>query len=182
MKERSKPHPDLIIKALMEGKQVFRGVTSDAKTGSGKTSVTLPRETEHFLSLGSSTNAHANHFLLVHTNRAVIKTTKEKGSTLLHHFIQQSDQNNVGERKAVLKVLDRSENSDRCLRKWGPDHRDQIHWSFLWTDQGYSLRAWQGQTLSIQEPATKRTRLSSSHCWKTAFQRDRFLKTDFTVT
>ena len=35
------------------------------------------------------------------------QTSEEKGSALFHGFVQQSDQNNLDERKAVWKVLDR---------------------------------------------------------------------------
>ena len=39
---------------------------------------------------------------------AVLKTSKEKGSALLQHFVQQSHQNNLDERKAVWEGLDRT--------------------------------------------------------------------------
>ena len=38
----------------------------------------------------------------------MLKTNKEKGSALLQRFVQQSNQNNLDERKAVCKELDRT--------------------------------------------------------------------------
>ena len=101
-KERSKPHPDLTIKALMEEKtEVFKRVASEAKTGSGKASVTLSTETQHSLTYGISTD-------LLDASGSVLKTSKEKGSALLQRFVQQSSQNNLDERKAVWEGLDRT--------------------------------------------------------------------------
>ena len=45
---------------------------------------------------------------LVNVNGTVLETSAVKGSALLQRFIQQSDQNNLDERKAVWKVLVRS--------------------------------------------------------------------------
>ena len=45
---------------------------------------------------------------LTDANGDVLKTTEEKGSALLQRFVQQSDQNNPEEKKAVWKVLDRT--------------------------------------------------------------------------
>ena len=39
---------------------------------------------------------------------AVLKTSKEKGSALLQRFVQQSNQNNLDERKTVWKGLDKT--------------------------------------------------------------------------
>ena len=43
---------------------------------------------------------------LIDASGAVLKTSKEKGSALLQRFVQQSNQNNLDERKAVRKGLD----------------------------------------------------------------------------
>ena len=40
---------------------------------------------------------------LTDASRAVLKTSKEKGSPLLKRFVQQSSQNNLDERKAAWK-------------------------------------------------------------------------------
>ena len=45
---------------------------------------------------------------LIDASSAILKTSKEKGSALLQHFIKQSNQNNLDERKAVWKGLDRT--------------------------------------------------------------------------
>ena len=51
---------------------------------------------------------HTNAPDLIDASGAVLKTSKEKGSALLQHFVQQSNQNNLDERKAVWKGLDRT--------------------------------------------------------------------------
>ena len=98
---------------MEEKTEVFKGVASEAKTGSGKASVTLSRETQHSLTVmqiyrqmeGCATNTTFPD--LVDASGAVPKTSEEKGSALLQHFVQQSSQNNLDERKAVWKGLDR---------------------------------------------------------------------------
>ena len=45
---------------------------------------------------------------LINASGAVLKTSNEKGSTLLQRFVQQSNQNNLNKRKAVLEGLDRT--------------------------------------------------------------------------
>ena len=45
---------------------------------------------------------------LIDASRAVLKTSKEKGSALLQRFVQQSNQNSLDERKAVWEGLDRT--------------------------------------------------------------------------
>ena len=45
---------------------------------------------------------------LIGASGAVLKTSKEKGSALLQRFVQQGNQNNLDERKAVWKGLDRT--------------------------------------------------------------------------
>ena len=52
--------------------------------------------------------ANTNTSNLIYPNGAVLKTSKEKGSALLKCFVQQSNQNNLDERKAVRKELDRT--------------------------------------------------------------------------
>ena len=114
-KERSKPRPDLTIKALMEEKtEVFKRVASEANDRHLKSFCdTLNRYTTftHFWQFyrqmeGSAANTNTPD--LKDASGAVLKTSKEKGSALLQRFVQQSNQNNLDERKAVWKGLDRS--------------------------------------------------------------------------
>ena len=88
------------------------------KTGSGNASVTHSTETQH----PHTTPTHFWQFYrqmegcalntsttdLIDASGAVMKTSKEKGSALLQRFVQQSNQNNLDERKAVWKRLDRT--------------------------------------------------------------------------
>ena len=107
-KERSKPHPDLTIKALMEEKtEVFKRVASEAKDRQRKSFCdTLNRDTTltHFWQFylqmeGCAANTNTPD--LIDASGSVLKTSKEKGSALLQRFIQQSNQNNLDERKAI---------------------------------------------------------------------------------
>ena len=114
-KERSKPHPDLTIKVLKEEKtEVFKRVASEAKDRQWKSFCdTLNRDTAltHFWQFYRQMEgcaANTNTPDLVDANGAVLKTSKEKGSALLQRFVQQSNQNNLDERKAVWKGLDRT--------------------------------------------------------------------------
>ena len=114
-KERSKPHPDLTIKALMEEKtEVFKRVASEAKDRQWKSFCdTLNRDTTltHFWQFYRQMEgcaANTNTPDLIDASRSVLKTSKEKGSALLQHFVQQSSQNNLDERKAVWEGLDRT--------------------------------------------------------------------------
>ena len=52
--------------------------------------------------------ANTNTPELIDASGAVLKTSKEKGSAPLQLFYQQSNQNNLDERKAVWKGLDRT--------------------------------------------------------------------------
>ena len=114
-KERRKPHPDLTIKALMEEKtEMFKRVASEAKDRQWKNFYhdTLNRDKTltHFWQFyrqmeGCAVNTNTPD--LIDASGAVLKTGKEKGSALLQRFIQQSNQNNLDERKAVWKGLDR---------------------------------------------------------------------------
>ena len=52
--------------------------------------------------------ANTNTPDLIDASGSVLKTSKEKGSALLQRFVQQSNQHNLDERKAVWKVLDRA--------------------------------------------------------------------------
>ena len=55
-----------------------------------------------------SCDANTNTPDLTDASGAVLKTSKEKGSALLQRFVQQSNQNNLDERKAVWEGLDRT--------------------------------------------------------------------------
>ena len=114
-KERSKPHPNLTIKALMEEKtKVFKRVASEAKDRQWKSFCdTLNRDTTltHFWQFyrqmeGCAANTNTSD--LIDASGSVLKTSKEKGSALLQRFVQQSNQNNLDERKAVWEGLDRT--------------------------------------------------------------------------
>ena len=83
------------------------------KTGSGKASVTLSTETQHSLTSGNSTDRRRAALRTPtpptsDASGAVLKTNKEKGSALFQRFVQQSHQNNLDERKAACKGLDRT--------------------------------------------------------------------------
>ena len=84
------------------------------KTGNGKASVTLSTETQHSLTSGNSTDRWRAALRtptspnLIDASGAVLKTNEEKGSALLQRFAQQSSQDNLDERKAVCKGLDRT--------------------------------------------------------------------------
>ena len=85
------------------------------KTGSGKSFCdTLNRDTTlthfwHFYQQMEGSSANTNTSDLIDASGAVLKTSKEKGSALLQRFVQQSNQNNLDERKKkVWKGLDRS--------------------------------------------------------------------------
>ena len=52
--------------------------------------------------------ANTNTPDLIDASGAALKTSKEKGSALLQRFVQQSNQNNLDERKAVWKGLGRT--------------------------------------------------------------------------
>ena len=114
-KERSKPHPDLTIKALMEEKtEVFKRVASEAKDRQWKSFCdTLNRDTTltHFWLFYRQMEgcaANTNTPDLIDASGSVLKTSKEKSSALLQRFVQQSNQNNLDERKAVWEGLDRT--------------------------------------------------------------------------
>ena len=114
-KERSKPHPDLTIKALMEEKtEVFKKVAREAKDKQWKSFCdTLSRDTTltHFWQFyrqmeGCAANTSSPD--LIDANGTILKTSKEKGSALLQRFVHQSNQNNLDERKTIWKGLDRT--------------------------------------------------------------------------
>ena len=52
--------------------------------------------------------ANTNTPDLIDASWAVLETSKEKGSALLQRFVQQSNQSNLNERKAVWEGLDRT--------------------------------------------------------------------------
>ena len=114
-KERSKPHPDLAVKAHMEEKtEVFKRVASEAKDRQWKSFCdTLNSDTTltHFWLFyrqmeGCASNT--NTLDLIDASGVALKTSKGKDSALLQRFVQQSNQNNLDERKAVWKGLDRT--------------------------------------------------------------------------
>ena len=111
-KEKSKPLPDLTIKERIQEKtEVFKRVASEAKDRQWKSFCdTLNRDTTltpfwQFCRQMQGCAASINSQDLIDASRAVLKTSKEKGSALLQRFVQQ---NNLDKRKAVWKGLDRS--------------------------------------------------------------------------
>ena len=80
------------------------------KSGSGKASVTLSTDTkltdiDNFADMVYGRTANTTTRDLIDINGASLKPSKEKGSAPLQRFVQQSDQNNLDERKAAWKVL-----------------------------------------------------------------------------
>ena len=114
-KDRSKPHPDLTIKAHMEEKtKVFERVASEAKYRQWKSffdtrnrDTTLTHFWQYYRQIEGCA-ANTNTPDLIDASGAVLKTSKEKGLALLQRFVQQSSQNDLDERKAVWKELDRT--------------------------------------------------------------------------
>ena len=114
-KERSKPHPDLTIKARLEEKtEVFKKVVSEAKDRQWNSFCgTLNRDTTltHFWQFCRQMEgcaAKTNTPDLIDASGAVLKTGKDMGSALLQRFVQHRNQNNLDERKALWKGLDRT--------------------------------------------------------------------------
>ena len=72
---------------------------------------------------------------LIDASGTVLKTNKEKGSALLQRFIQQSNQNNLDERKAIWKGLDRTlteADSNDDLMSCGVWQKTSTRWLVLW--------------------------------------------------
>ena len=84
------------------------------KQKTGEASVTLSTETTaltHFWQFYRQMEgcaANTNTPDLIDTSGAALKTSKEKGSALFQHFVQQSNRGNLDERIAVWKGLDRT--------------------------------------------------------------------------
>ena len=113
--EQSKPHPDLTIKAHAEEKtEVFKRVANEANDRQWKSFCdTLNRDTTlthfwQFYRQMESCDANTSTPGLIDASGEVLKTSKEKGSALLQRFVQQRNQNNLDERKAVWKGLYRT--------------------------------------------------------------------------
>ena len=75
--------------------------------------MTLSTETQYSLTSGNFTDrsrlrCEHQHPRLHRYQWSSTEESKEKGSVLLQHFAQQSNQNNLDERKAVWKGLDKT--------------------------------------------------------------------------
>ena len=95
-KERSKPHTDLTIEAHMEEKtEVFKRMDGEAKDRQWKSFCdTLKRENTHFWQFTDRCRVALRTPKtpdLIVTSGAILKNSKEKGSTLLQRFVQQSN-------------------------------------------------------------------------------------------
>ena len=99
---------------MEEKTEVFKRVASEAKDRQWKSFCdTLNRDTTltHFWQFYRQMEgcaANTNTPDLIDASGSVLKTSKEKGSALLQRFVQQSNQNNLDERKAVWEGLDRT--------------------------------------------------------------------------
>ena len=99
---------------MEEKTEVFKRVASEAKDRQWKSFCdTLNRDTTltHFWQFYRQMEgcaANTNTPDLIDASGAVLKTNKKKGSALLQRLVQQSNQNNLDERKAVCKGLDRT--------------------------------------------------------------------------
>ena len=98
---------------MEEKTDMLKGATGEGKDRQWKSFCsTLSRDTTlaHFWQFhrqieGSTSNTTIPD--LIDSSRATLKTSKEKGSTLLHCFVPQSNQNNLDEKK-VWKGLDKT--------------------------------------------------------------------------
>ena len=94
--------------------EVLKRVASEAKERQWKSVCDTPSKNTtltHFWQFYQQMEgcaANTNTPDLIDASGAVLKTSKEKGSALLQRFVQQSNQNNLDERKAVWKGLDRT--------------------------------------------------------------------------
>ena len=99
---------------MEEKTEVFKRVASEAKDRQWKSFCdTLNRDTKltyfwQFYRLIEGCSPNSNTTDLIDASGAVLKTSKEKGSALLRHSVQHSNQNDLDERKAIWKGLDRT--------------------------------------------------------------------------
>ena len=106
--------PDLTVEVHMEeNTEVFKRIASEANDRQWKSCDTLNRDKTltHFWRFYRQMESCAANIItpdLIDASGAVLKTSKEKGSALLQNFVKQSNQNNLHERKAVLKRLYRT--------------------------------------------------------------------------
>ena len=103
-----------LLKHMEEKTEVFKRVSGEAKDRQWKRFCdTLNRDTTHthlwqIYRQMEGCAANTNTPDLTDAKEAVLKTSKEKGSAPLQRFVQQSSKNNLDERKAVWKGLDRT--------------------------------------------------------------------------
>ena len=126
-KEKSKPHPDLTIKAHMDEKtEVFKRVASEAKDKQWKSLCdTLNRDTT------------LTHFWQFYRQMKGLSTTPtlRPGEQSKQSVWKESNLEMAGQ------------NPDRSRVEWRPDHTAGIHRSTFKAEQRYSSWSWQGQIL-----------------------------------
>ena len=98
---------------MEEKTEVFKRVADEAKDRLRKSFYDTPSTDTTLTQLqfyqqmeGCVANTNIPDF--IDASGAVLKTCEEKSSALLQHFVQQSNQNNLDERKAVWKGLGRT--------------------------------------------------------------------------
>ena len=96
---------------MEEKTEVFKRVTGEAKDSQWKGFCdTLNRDTTltQFYRQMEGCAANTSTPYPTDASRAVLKTSKEKGSALLQCSVQQSNQNSLDKRKAAWKELNRT--------------------------------------------------------------------------
>ena len=158
--KRKKQATDLTIRVHIEEKtERFKRVVSEAKDMQWKSFCdTLYRHNTHFWQFYQQMEGCAVNTItpdLIDDSRAVLKTSKEKGSALLQCLVQQSSQNDLNERKAVWKALNRTLTETISIDDLITELEFTESLSVLSKALGYSSWSWQGQILRHQEPISK---------------------------
>ena len=172
--ERSKLHPGLTFKARMKEKtEVFKRTASKSKDKQWKSFFdTLDRDTTlthfwQFYRQMQACGANTNTPTLIDASGAVLKTNKEKSSELLQRFVQQSNQNNLVERKAAWKGLDRTLTEG----SWNDDLITELE--FTGALSGLSMGTALGRDKVKYSNTKNLSRVSSSDCTKKTSQQER---------
>ena len=121
-KGRTRPNPDPTLKTTMDDKtEQFKKAAREAKEAKWKTfcenlsaDTTLSQFWQFYQQMEGSDRTQTTPDL-EDMNGARLKTNEEKGQALLGRFIQQSNQNNLDERKHILSDL------NSTLSENGPD-------------------------------------------------------------
>ena len=140
-KERSKGHPDLMIKVHMEEKtEVFKRVVGEAKDRRWKSFSDTQQRCNIYSLLAillTDGGLHCQHH--PHPHRCKRSSTEDKqgkglSTTPTLRPAEQSEQ--TGWKESSLERAEK--NPNRNWLKWWPDHSAGIHWSTFWTEHGYS--------------------------------------------